>query len=570
MVGSSDGTARIATPQGFMALTSGTRLGNRYTIDSVIAAGGFGITYLGRHDALNKVVAIKEHFPRQFAYRDGASNEVRPTDPGVFSWALDRFLQEGRALASCKHPHVVDVTDIIESNGTAYMVLGYEEGHSLKNWLESLGRPPTQSEVDDFLGPLLDALAFVHAQDLLHRDIAPDNILIRRDGRPCLIDFGSARQALAQRSQLMSAIIKSGYSPPEQYTTTGKAQGPWSDIYALAATLYRVVTGRAPPEATERVSDDEVRKLADDPALRAAWRPGFLAAIDAALALKQAERPQSISAWRPMLLATAPAQNILERAQAFVRDMPPADGARARARSPQALTVGVALALLMAGGGYYGFVHLPGKRVVERQRVEDTARTNADAARQAAEAEARLLAESERKRLAAEAEERRRIAAEAEARRLAEEEQKRAAQAGEEQKRAAQAGEERQAEDERKAEEERKRLAAEAEAQRRAEDDRRLAEEQRRRAETDAARKKDEERRRQAVEADARRRAEQAAAAKAEEERRRREQERQTAQKAPVKPTGGGNCAAWMFTGQTCTDSRGRTCIQQGSQRLCQ
>lgn len=294
-------TARAATPHHSMALRAGTRLDDRYTIESVIAAGGFGITYVAKHDGLGRTCAIKEHFPRQFAYRHETTSEVRATDPQIFQWALDRFLQEGRSLAKCKHPNVVDVTDVFEDNGTAYMVLVYEVGQSLANWLNALGRPPTQREIDEPLEALLDALAFVHAQGLLHRDIAPDNIIVRTDGTPCLIDFGAARQAIVERSQLMPAIVKSGYSPPEQYTTTGKAQGPWSDIYALGATLYQVVTGRPPPEATERVSEDELQSTAEALPLPESYRPSFLAGIDAALRLRSAERPQSIAAWRAIL-----------------------------------------------------------------------------------------------------------------------------------------------------------------------------------------------------------------------------------------------------------------------------
>jgi serine/threonine protein kinase len=288
-----------------MPLRPGTRLDDRYTIESVIAAGGFGITYLARHDGLGRTYAVKEHFPRQFAYRDEATSEVRPTDPQIFEWALDRFLREGRALAKCKHTNVVDVTDVFEDNGTAYMVLVYEVGQSLANWLNALGRPPTQNEIDGPLNALLDALAFVHAQGLLHRDIAPDNIIIRTDGTPCLIDFGAARQAIAERSQLMPAIVKSGYSPPEQYATTGKAQGPWSDIYALGATLYQVVTGRSPPESTERISEDELQSTTEAVSSPEQYRPGFLAGIDAALRIRVAERPQSVAAWRTILSSEA-------------------------------------------------------------------------------------------------------------------------------------------------------------------------------------------------------------------------------------------------------------------------
>ena len=258
-----DETKRAATAHGFTALSTGTRLDNRYTIQSVIAAGGFGITYLGRHDRLGKECAIKEHFPRQFAYREAATSEVRPSDPKTFTWARDRFLQEGRVLVRCEHAYVVRVNDIFEANGTAYMVLGYEDGQSLKNWLDGLQRPPTQAELDVLLAPLLDALEYVHGQGLLHRDIAPDNIMVRRDGMPCLIDFGAARQAIAERSHLMSAIVKSGYSAHEQYTRSGRAQGAWTDIYAMGATLYRAITGVPPPESTDRFTEDELKPAAE-------------------------------------------------------------------------------------------------------------------------------------------------------------------------------------------------------------------------------------------------------------------------------------------------------------------
>ena len=189
-------TVRVETPHGFSALKIGSRLDGRYVVKSVIAAGGFGITYIAEHETLGTQYALKEHFPRQFAYRDGTTSEVRPSDPAIYSWALDRFLQEGRSLARCKHPNVVGVANVFKENGTAYMVLDYEEGHSFASWLKVLGRPQSQVEIDTILTPLLDALGYVHSQGLLHRDVAPDNIIIRANGQPCLIDFGAARQAI--------------------------------------------------------------------------------------------------------------------------------------------------------------------------------------------------------------------------------------------------------------------------------------------------------------------------------------------------------------------------------------
>jgi serine/threonine protein kinase/tetratricopeptide (TPR) repeat protein len=290
-----------SAPEGFSALSTGTRLSERYIIESVIGAGGFGITYLARHEALGKPYAIKEHFPRQFAFRDGVSATVRPSDAPTFRWTLDRFLQEGRSLARCRHPSIVGVADVFEAYGTAYMVLEFEDGSSLSRWLDLLDRPPTQDEIDGILMPLLDALAYLHSHDMLHRDIAPDNIMIRRDGKPCLIDFGAARQAIAERSQVMSAIVKAGYSPPEQYTTAGRSQGPWTDIYALSGTLYRALAGTRPAEATERQIDDELIPIAKAVEYPEDYRPEFLDAIDAGLRLRPSERPQSVAKWYTML-----------------------------------------------------------------------------------------------------------------------------------------------------------------------------------------------------------------------------------------------------------------------------
>ncbi len=321
-------------PEGFSALPTGTRLSDRYVVESIIGAGGFGITYLARHEALGKPYAIKEHFPRQFAFRDGQSATVKPSDAPTFRWTLDRFLQEGRSLARCRHPSIVGVADVFEAYGTAYMVLEFEDGHSLGRWLEHLGRPPTQDEMDNILVPLLDALAYLHSHDLLHRDIAPDNIMIRRNGKPCLIDFGAARQAIAERSQVMSAIVKAGYSPPEQYTTAGRAQGPWTDIYALSGTVYRALAGQRPVEATERQIEDELLPIAEAIQYPEDYRPEFLEAIDAGLRLRPSERPQSVAQWHNMLALPGAAPSYLPGGQTETPSSPPSGPGSARRESP--------------------------------------------------------------------------------------------------------------------------------------------------------------------------------------------------------------------------------------------
>ena len=207
--------------QGFSALSTGARV-DQYIIHSILGAGGFGITYLAEHRALGKMFAIKEYFPRDFGYREGTTVRAATDGQGTYSWGLDRFLQEARALARFRHPAIVDVTNVFEANGTAYMVLAYEQASDLRVWLTSLGRMPTQEEIDQVVSPLLGALELIHQGNLLHRDVSPDNILIRANGEPVLIDFGSARDAVRGRGQAMSMVVKHGYSPPEQYTLDTK------------------------------------------------------------------------------------------------------------------------------------------------------------------------------------------------------------------------------------------------------------------------------------------------------------------------------------------------------------
>lgn len=299
-------TAAAAAAQ-FVALKSGLRI-RHYIVEEVIGAGGFGITYLARHERLTaKVFALKEFFPREFAARQG-THVVSTTDGrGIFRWGLDRFLKEAEALAKCEHPGIVDVVDYFEENGTAYAVLGYVEGQQFGQWLTGLGRPPTQGELDRVLMPLLDALEVVHGARLLHRDIAPDNIIIRRDGSPCLIDFGACREDIRERSLKVSAIVKQGYSPPEQYHGVAELQGPWTDIYALGATIYRAISGLPPMDATRRGALGDTLEPVSV-MTKAEYRPGFMHAIDRALRLKPDERPQSVADWRTMLTEVTPAK----------------------------------------------------------------------------------------------------------------------------------------------------------------------------------------------------------------------------------------------------------------------
>jgi serine/threonine protein kinase len=289
-------------------LPGGTVLAGDYKIDRVLGAGGFGVTYLAEEIALSRKVSIKEYFPSDFASRhaDGSATPRSEACSGDYTWGLDRFIEEAQTLAKFNHSNIVRVYRTFRANNTAYMVLHFEEGQSLKSWLKGLNRAPRQKELDAIIAPLLDAMQTIHKADFLHRDIAPDNIIIRKAGDPVLIDFGAARSDIAAHSKTktVSALVKPGYSPYEQYAETSKQQGPWTDIYALAATLYHAVTGKRPPDSPSRMLKDEMVSPHD--AALSSYRATFLDALQRGLALSIDARPQSVSEWRGALLAPPP------------------------------------------------------------------------------------------------------------------------------------------------------------------------------------------------------------------------------------------------------------------------
>jgi hypothetical protein len=284
------------------ALPPGTQLGD-YRLDAMIGHGGFGITYRAFDTQLAKVVAIKEYLPVEFAIRqrDGAvvPRGARLIDD--FTWGRERFLEEARALARFRHPHIVPVLRYFEANDTAYTVMEFEDGRNVAELLRESGRRLPSDEVCRLAAGLLSGLGAVHAQDFLHRDIKPANVIVRRDGVPILVDFGAARQAMGQRTRTLTSVLTPQYAPIEQYALDGK-QGPWSDIYSAAAVLHHAVAGQPPPDAAARVGQDPYRPLAETEAGR--FEPAFLAAIDRALAFAPADRPQSIKEWSTLFGAS--------------------------------------------------------------------------------------------------------------------------------------------------------------------------------------------------------------------------------------------------------------------------
>jgi predicted ATPase len=286
-------------------LVAGTMLRD-YRIERVLGEGGFGIVYLAFDAALERHVAIKEYLPASVAARagDGKSVVVRSADhTETFSLGLRSFVNEARLLVRFDHPALVKVHQFWEEHGTAYMVMPFYEGPTLRRVLAQLGRLPSEDEVMAWLTPLLDTLQVLHADNCYHRDIAPDNILITATG-PLLLDFGAARRVIGDLTHALTAVLKPGYAPIEQYgDSPDMAQGPWTDIFALASVLYGAISGTRPVPSVERVMVDRLKPLSELAAGR--FRPGLLAAVDQALALRPEHRPQSVAEFRALLLADA-------------------------------------------------------------------------------------------------------------------------------------------------------------------------------------------------------------------------------------------------------------------------
>jgi serine/threonine protein kinase/tetratricopeptide (TPR) repeat protein len=281
-----------------------------YHIREILGQGGFGITYLADDTNLNQPVAIKEYLPVELAVREDAIS-VHPVSGEhgeQFQWGLDRFITEAQTLARFRHPNIVRVLTVFKENNTAYMVMEYEQGRPLHLILKDR-KTLSETELKNMIMPILDGLEEVHAENFIHRDIKPPNIYIRDDQSPVLLDFGSARQSLGVQTRTLTTLISPGYAPFEQYVSKSRKQGPWTDIYALGATLYRATTGIAPPDSMER--SEAILHTGKDilvPAKEVAtgrYSEGFLAAIDHAMAFRPEERPQTISEWRKELDAIA-------------------------------------------------------------------------------------------------------------------------------------------------------------------------------------------------------------------------------------------------------------------------
>lgn len=298
----------LAATAPHQTLQLGTRVAE-LEIKNVLGVGGFGVVYLAFDHALHRHVALKEFMPASLAARqeEGQICVRSAADGATFALALRSFINEARLLARFDHPALVKVHRFWEANGTAYMVMPYYEGQTLRAALASLGGAPDETWLRALLEPLLGALDFLHREQVYHRDVAPDNILLLPNGAPVLLDFGAARHVITGQTQSLTAILKPNFAPIEQYgESTQMRQGAWTDLYALGAVLYFCITGRPPNPATSRMLDDDLRALTPKQAsLRAkdgsAYSAALLGCIDAALSVHPHARPQSVAAFRAAL-----------------------------------------------------------------------------------------------------------------------------------------------------------------------------------------------------------------------------------------------------------------------------
>jgi len=382
-----------------------------YLLERVLGQGGFGITYLARDTNLDQRVAIKEYLPIDVATRrnDATVRARTEAHDERYHWGLERFIREARTLARFDHPNIVRVLSVFEFNNTAYMVMRFEEGSNLAAILEQRGTLP-ESELLRILLPILDGLELVHNAGFIHRDIKPDNVHVRADGSPVLLDFGSARQPVAH-SPSMTILVAPGYAPFEQYYSSGESQGPWSDIYGLGATCYRAISGTAPMDAIARskgVLGSARDVLAPATAVGAGrYSQRLLKAIDHALEFAERDRPQSIAEWRRELLGdgqqAAPAP-IAPRSAAARNETPPALPASGGSRPVFRMVLGAAVALVVVAVLLRFYPH-PGPNRSSPVTVPDVpAQPQAEAASNEREAEAKRLEEERRIKAEQEAE----------------------------------------------------------------------------------------------------------------------------------------------------------------------
>ena len=302
------------------ALPAGTRFGELEII-RVLGVGGFGIVYLARDHALEREVALKEYMPASLAARGiGPKITVRTGAPAeIYAVGLRSFINEARLLAHFDHPSLVKVYRFWEDNATAYMVMPYLQGRTLRDVRRSMSQPPNEGWIRVLLDSLLSALELLHREGVYHRDIAPDNVLLPPDAPPVLLDFGAARRVISDRTQSLTAILKPNYAPIEQYAEmTQMRQGPWTDLYALGAVAHFLIFGFPPSAATARAVHDDLAALAQRqvPGIS----PRLLGIVAWMLAVRPQQRPQNVEALRAVLEGRASVPVVAAENEVIVSD----------------------------------------------------------------------------------------------------------------------------------------------------------------------------------------------------------------------------------------------------------
>jgi serine/threonine protein kinase len=333
-----------------------------FVVERLLGSGGFSNVYIARDTRLDRRVALKEYMPATLALRapDGQVLPRLPRFQELFDKGRQSFLNEARLLGAFDHVALLKVYRFWAENGTAYMVMPYYEGITLKRWLADLGAPPSERWLRDLADPLIAALTVMHEQRCYHRDVAPENILMLYDRakatggnyleqrpRPVLLDFGAARRLIGDATQQLTAILKTGYSPVEQYEgEVSLRQGPWTDVYALSAVLYTAIVGKPPLSSVARVVRDDLVPARQ--AGKGRYSESFLAAIDAGLTVRPEQRPQTVEALRALMdmPVTRPDTVPMPLPAAALPDPEPA-APRRRMRSGLLLAGGFAAALAL-------------------------------------------------------------------------------------------------------------------------------------------------------------------------------------------------------------------------------
>ncbi len=285
-----------------MLLPPGTVLSGRYLLGRVLGAGGFGVTYLAQDSQTGQKTAVKEYLPAAFAVRAADGVSVAPSsreNSGSFEHGLSVFSREAQTLRLfAGNPSIVQVQDYFTQNNTGYFVMEFLDGVNLAGLARAAGGCLPQQQALEILHSVAATLSAVHGKGMLHRDVSPENIFVTRAGHIKLIDFGATRFFVGERSRSLSVVLKPGFAPPEQYSSKGH-QGPWTDIYALCATVYALLLGSRPPDAPDRLAGAPLQPLAGLP-------PPVARAVESGLRLDWRQRPQNVAAFLGELSGGAP------------------------------------------------------------------------------------------------------------------------------------------------------------------------------------------------------------------------------------------------------------------------